>query len=161
MLVYSKIAFIIMGTLAIFSCKREETYVYAVNTETVAEAGVKKPNVKTNTEFISITYTDIFGATIATSKLSEMQNGYLAFGDKGILEDLIIRALLNQNAKQIPASIGSDIKTFVVDAYKKIYNRMPNEYEIFYLEDLLKKNSGISAEMFYYALMTSNEYRQF
>jgi hypothetical protein len=158
----NKIIMLFLFSFALFACKKEEDkYVYGVNTETISEAGVKKPNLKTNTEFISIAYTDIFGTTIPVSQLSKLQTGYLAFGDKAILEDRIIRSFLNKSGKQLPSSIGSDKKLFITDAYKKVYNRLPNEYEIFYLENLLSTESTITAEMFYYALMTSNEYRQF
>lgn len=148
-------------SLFIFSCKKKTEYVYAVNDETISEAGVQKPNVKSNTEFISIAYTDVMGATVSSDNLNQLKTQYIAFGDKGVTEDLIIRNFMNKTGNQIPTSIPSDKKTFVTDAYKKIYNRMPNEYEIYYLNDLLTKNSSITAEMFYYALMTSNEYRQF
>ncbi len=157
----NKIALLFVFSFALFSCEKKTEYVYAVNTETISEPGVKKPNLKSNTEFISITYTDVFGTTIPNSQLSKLQTGYLAFGDKGILEDLIIRNFLNNNAKKLPATIGSDVKGFIMEAYKKVYNRMPNEYEVFYLQDLILKNPAMTAELFYYALMTSNEYRQF
>lgn len=157
----NKITLLFLFAFAVFSCKKEDEYIYAVNTETISEAGVKKPYVKSNTEFISITYTDIFGATVPSSQLTKLQIGYLSFGDKGVLEDLLIRSFLNKSGKTLPTTIGSDVKLFVSDAYKKIYNRLPNEYEIYYLENLISKNPTITAEMFYYALMTSNEYRQF
>ncbi|MCX6183172.1 MAG: hypothetical protein NT150_14755 [Bacteroidetes bacterium] len=158
----NKIALFVLFAFAIFSCKKEEEkYVYAVNSKTISEAGVQKPSVKTNTEFISITYTDIFGTTVPATQLTKLQTGYLAFGDKGVLEDLLIRNFLNKSGKNLPAAIGSDVKLFISDAYKKIYNRLPNEYEIYYLENLISKNPSITAELFYYALMTSNEYRQF
>ncbi len=147
--------------LLVSSCKKKEEYVYAVNDETVSEAGVQKPNVKSNTEFISIAHTDVMGTTVSSSNLNELKTQYTAFGDKGVTEDLIIRNFLNKPGNTIPTSIGSDKKLFITNAYKKIYNRMPNEYEIYFLNDLLTKNSAITAEMFYYSLLTSNEYRQF
>ena len=134
---------------------------YDVNTETISEAGVLKPNVKSNTEFISIAYTDVMGATISSSNLDQLKVQYISFGDKGVVEDLIIRNYLTKSGNQIPTSIDTDKKVFVTNAYKKIFNRVPNEYEIFYLSDLLSKDPNITAEMFYYSLMTSNEYRQF
>ena len=147
--------------LFVFSCKKKQEYVYDVNDETISAAGVQKPNVKSNTEFISIAYTDVMGTTVSAGNLNELKTQYLAFGDKGVVEDLIIRNFMNKSGNTIPTSIGTDKKAFVTNAYKKVYNRVPNEYEIYYLTDLLNKNSSITAEMFYYSLMTSNEYRQF
>lgn len=147
--------------LFVFSCKKKQEYVYEVNDETISAAGVQKPNVKSNTEFISIAHTDVMGTTVSAGNLNELKTQYLAFGDKGVVEDLIIRNFMNKSGNTIPTSIGADKKAFITNAYKKIYNRVPNEYEIFYLTDLLNKNSSITAEIFYYSLMTSNEYRQF
>jgi len=151
----------LLFALLAFSCKRETKYVYEVNNETISTANVKKPNVKSNTEFISIAHTDVMGTTISASDLSELKTQYIAFGDKGVVEDLLIRNFLKKSGNQLPTSIGNDKKAFITNAYKKIYNRLPNEYEIFYLSDFLNKNSAVTAEMFYYSLMTSNEYRQF
>ncbi len=154
-------ALLLCLTLFVFSCKKKQEYVYDVNDETISAAGVQKPNVKSNTEFISIAHTDVMGTTVSAGNLNELKTQYLAFGDKGVVEDLIIRNFMNKSGNTIPTSIGSDKKAFVTNAYKKVYNRVPNEYEIYYLTDLLNKNSSITAEMFYYSLMTSNEYRQF
>jgi hypothetical protein len=154
-------ALLLSLTLFVFSCKKKQEYVYDVNDETISAAGVQKPNVKSNTEFISIAHTDVMGTTVSAGNLNELKTQYLAFGDKGVVEDLIIRNFMNKSGNTIPTSIGTDKKAFVTNAYKKVYNRVPNEYEIYYLTDLLNKNSSITAEMFYYSLMTSNEYRQF
>ena len=154
-------ALLLCLTLFVFSCKKKQEYIYEVNDETINAAGVQKPNVKSNTEFISIAHTDVMGTTVSAGNLNELKTQYLAFGDKGVVEDLIIRNFMNKSGNTIPTSIGSDKKAFVTNAYKKVYNRVPNEYEIYYLTDLLNKNSSITAEMFYYSLMTSNEYRQF
>ncbi len=154
-------ALLLCLTLFVFSCKKKQEYVYDVNDETISAAGVQKPNVKSNTEFISIAHTDVMGTTVSAGNLNELKTQYLAFGDKGVVEDLIIRNFMNKSGNTIPTSIGTDKKAFVTNAYKKVYNRVPNEYEIYYLTDLLNKNSSITAEMFYYSLMTSNEYRQF
>ena len=154
-------ALLLSLTLFVFSCKKKQEYVYDVNDETISAAGVQKPNVKSNTEFISIAHTDVMGTTVSAGNLNELKTQYLAFGDKGVVEDLIIRNFMNKSGNTLPTSIGTDKKAFVTNAYKKVYNRVPNEYEIYYLTDLLNKNSSITAEMFYYSLMTSNEYRQF
>lgn len=154
-------ALLLCLTLFVFSCKKKQEYVYDVNDETISAAGVQKPNVKSNTEFISIAHTDVMGTTVSAGNLNELKTQYLAFGDKGVVEDLIIRNFMNKSGNTIPTSIGNDKKAFITNAYKKVYNRVPNEYEIYYLTDLLNKNSSITAEMFYYSLMTSNEYRQF
>ena len=127
------------------------------------EPGALKPSVKTSTEYISIAYSDIFGSTISTDLLNDLKKNYISFGDVGVTEDLIIRNFLNNSAAQIPskAEMNNNIKQFVIDAYKKVYNRTPNEYEQWFLTNHIQNNSDVTPKVVYYSLMTSNEYRQY
>lgn len=149
--------------LLVSACKKEKTYVYQVNDVVVANSGTEKPNVKTQTEFISIAYTDIFGTTISQEALNELETAYISFGDKGVIEDLIIKNLLNQSGNTIPSqeTMDNDPSAFVQNTYRKLFNREPNEYELWYHLDLISKNSNSTPELFYFALMTSDEYRQY
>ena len=146
------------------SCKKDgKEYVYRVNDIQVNQAGAEKPNVKTSTEYISIAYSDAFGANIPTSKLEELKKIYISFGDVAVTEDLIIRNFLGDGAADLPTeeSMNNNPEQFVINAYKKIFNREPNEYEIWFVKDCIEKNSSITPLVVYYSLMTSNEYRQF
>lgn len=146
------------------SCKKEEKeYVYQVTDVVVAQAGAEKPNVKTSTEYISIAYSDAFGANIPTSKLDALKTIYITFGDVGVTEDLIIRNFLADGAADVPSQseMEADVDQFVIDAYKRIYNRVPSEYELWFVKDCIQKDSNISPFVVYYSLMTSNEYRQY
>lgn len=148
----------------LFSCKKESKgYIYQVDDIEVNQAGAEKPNVKTSTEYISIAYSDAFGSTIPTSKLEELKQIYISFGDVGVIEDLIIRNFLGDNAADIPTQqeMEANPEQFVKDAYKKVFNREPNEYELWFVKDCIEKGEGVSPLVMYYSLMTSNEYRQF
>ena len=166
MLGFKKIGFFLgAGLLLTFSsCKKEQKeYVYKVNTVEVDQAGAEKPNVKTSTEYISIAYSDAFGSNIPTSKLEELKKIYISFGDVGVTEDLIIRNFLGDGAAQLPTEqeMNDSPEQFVIDAYKKVFNREPNEYEIWFVKDCIEKDASITPLVVYYSLMTSNEYRQF
>lgn len=146
------------------SCKKDEKeYVYRINDIQVNQAGAEKPNVKTSTEYISIAYSDAFGANIPTSKLEELKKIYISFGDVAVTEDLIIRNFLGDGAVDLPTeeSMNNNPEQFVIDTYKKIFNREPNEYEIWFVKDCIEKDSSVTPLVVYYSLMTSNEYRQF
>lgn len=95
--------------------------------------------------------------------MEDLKKIYESFGDKGVAEDLIIKNFLNDNSVQIPTNqeMEENISLFVTNAYKKVFNRAPNEAELWFLKDCIEKDSNISPEVVYYALMTSNEYRQF
>lgn len=147
------------------SCKKDppKTYIYGVNGTTVTQDGVAKPNVKSTLEFISIAYSDLFGTTIDQTTLTELGTAYSAFGDKKLIEDLIIRNFLNSQNASIPTvtQMNSDVKQFVVNTYKKFYNREPNEFELWQFTNLINSDSTMTPEMVYYAFMTSNEYRYY
>ncbi len=166
MLGFKKYLFVFGVTTGLFltSCKKDEKeYVYQVTDVEVAQAGAEKPNVKTSTEYISIAYSDAFGSTIATSKLDALKTIYITFGDVGVTEDLIIRNFLADDDAEIPTRVEmeDDVDLFVTNAYKKIYNRVPSEYELWFMKDCIQKDSNISPSVVYYSLMTSNEYRQY
>lgn len=157
-LVFPLLAFIL------FSCAKEEKkYVYEVQEVDISQAGAEKPNVKSSTEYISIAYSDAYGATIPNDLLNDLKTIYISFGDVGVTEDLIVRNFLNGSGVDIPTQVqmDADVNAFVISAYKKIYNRLPNEYEQWFLGNLITEDSDATPEVVYYALMTSNEYRQY
>ncbi len=166
MLVYknNKSISLLLIIIVLFACSKDEKeYVYQIDEVEISQAGAEKPNVKTSTEYISIAYADVFGSNVPTNLLEDLKKIYESFGDKGVAEDLIIKNFLNDNSVQIPTNqeMEENISLFVTNAYKKVFNRAPNEAELWFLKDCIEKDSNISPEVVYYALMTSNEYRQF
>lgn len=166
MLVYknNKSISLLLIIIVLFACSKDEKeYVYQIDEVEISQAGAEKPNVKTSTEYISIAYADVFGSNVPTNLLEDLKKIYESFGDKGVAEDLIIKNFLNDNSVQIPTNqeMEENISLFVTNAYKKVFNRAPNEAELWFLKDCIEKDSNVSPEVVYYALMTSNEYRQF
>lgn len=159
------VCFITALLLFAVSCKKESptSYIYGVNTTTVSQDGVSKPNPKSTVEFISIAYSDLFGNTIDLNTLTELGTAYEAFGDKKLIEDLIIRNMLNAQQATIPSqtSMSANVPAFIVNTYKKFYNREPNEFELWQFTNLINTDSSITPELVYYAFMTSNEYRYY
>lgn len=146
------------------SCKKDEQQVvYHVNPEKVYQNAAEKRSLKSESEFISIAYSDLFGNAISYNELQKIQDPYLSFGDKSLIVDLIIRNFLSKPNVDIPtdAAMRSNVASFVTDAYLKIYNRKPNEFEQWKMEQLINTDNAITAELIYYALLTSNEYRYY
>jgi hypothetical protein len=146
------------------ACKKETSFLYEVDPVTVSQSnGSGKNNVKSTTEFISIAYTDVFGTNISSSYLQTLNIVYIAFGDKKLIEDRIIRSFLNNPSAIIPTSVSvsGDTTQFVINTYKKLYNREPNEFEKYYSVQLIRDEPYMSAKVIYYALMTSDEYRYY
>ena len=155
---------LIFSVLILFSCKKEKNVIYQLNDVTIEQNSANKDHLKSTTEFISIAYSDIFGTVIPTNKLADLTTIYKGFGDKKLIEEMVIKNFLNEPTIQIPQidrSSMSTINNFVTDAYKKLYNRNPDEYELWFVADLITKDDDLTAELVYYSLMTSNEYRYY
>ena len=161
---YNKIVSLLLITTVLFACSKDEKdYVYQIDDVEISQAGAEKPNVKTSTEYISIAYADVFGSNVPTNLLEDLKKIYDSFGDKGVAENLIIKNFLNDNSVQIPTNqeMEANVSLFVTNTYKKVINRSPNESELWFLKDFIEKDVNVSPEVIYYALMPSNEYRQF
>jgi hypothetical protein len=144
-------------------CKKERIVVYEVNQERVYQNANEKKSLKNETEFISIAYSDLFETNITYDMLQKIQGPYVSFGDRGLMVDLIIRNFLASPAARIPSDseMRADIPRFVSETYMKFYNREPNEYEQWKMEQMIRNDSKITAELVYYAMMTSDEYRYY
>ena len=153
-----------LGVCFIFpACKKDKSLSYGVEDVDIRKDGNNKQTVKTTTEFISIAYSDVFGTTISQNKLASLTSAYLAFGDKKLIEDMIIKNFLNQSGAIIPSSseMNADVSAFVKAAYRKFFNREPNELEEWQMINIIKSNSSVTPEMVYYTFLTSNEYRYY
>ena len=151
---------IVLLAISFSSCKKKE-YIYEVNSVNVSNEGVNKTNLKNNTEFISIVYSDLYGTTIPNAKLTNLSIEYDACGDKELIEDLIVRNLLNDPSVVLPtkAYMDSNIDAFIIATYTKFYNRKPNEMELWNLKRIIQEDNTITPEMVYYSFLTSKEYR--
>lgn len=147
--------------MMVSSCKKE--YTYNVNDVKVEQPGKGKSNVKSTTEFISIAYSDLFTTTIPNDSLLAINQAYQSFGDKKLIEDRIIRHLLNRSDILIPTNqeMRANIPAFVTQAMQKLFNRNPDAFENYFITNIIQSDITITPVVVYYALMTSNEYRYY
>ena len=158
-----KIIFL-LSVLTLVSCKKEKKAVYGLNDVNISQNSANKDHLKSTTEFISIAYSDIFGTVITTDKLADLSTMYRAFGDKKLIEEMVIKNFLNESTIQIPQIDRTSeitIQNFVSNSYKKLFNRTPDEYELWFVADMILKDDALTAELIYFSLMTANEYRYY
>lgn len=159
-----KIVVLLLSFFVLTGCKKDEPqYVYKVEDVKISEVGAEKPNVKTSTEYISIAYSDAFGKAISSKLLAKLKTIYISFGDKEVVEDLIVKNFMNDSGIDVPTEqvMNADVNAFVRKAYNQIFNREPSAYEQWFLKDFIETNNDVTPVIVYYALMTSNECRQF
>lgn len=154
---------IFLSAWLFLSCVKESKVVYQIQDVNLTQVGADKPNVKNSKAYVSIAYQDIFETTIPTSLLEELSKSYVSFGDVKVVEDLIIRNFLNKPNAKIPTNneMRADIPEFVNSTFKRFYNRLPNEQETWYFTQMIEKNTSLTPDVIFLALLTSNEYRNF
>lgn len=147
--------------LLLFSCTKEKEIVYELNPVSVTQSGGDKSQPKSTAQFVSIAWQDLFGSNIPQSELVKLNTAYTSFGDKKVVEDAIIRNFLNKPGLNVPAvpSVNGDTLAFIRNSYLKFYNREPGVFESHYLREQFRQNTALTPVVFYYALMTSDEYR--
>lgn len=158
-----KPVFILSLCLLLMGCQAEDVYLYEVNTVNVVQSGAEKVNQKSDLEFLSLAYSDLFGSTIPAQELNRVVVAYESMGDKSLVADMIIRNLLNSPGVQIPSasSMRANPDQFITDTYRKFFIREPGEYERWYLRQLITEDPDMTPEMIYYAFLTSAEYRYY
>src|SRR5687768_17590499 len=139
-------SFIIALIFLSAGCTKDTKYQYEVNDVEVGPEGSEKDRPKSTTQFISIAYADLFGATIPQTKLINLSVAYSSFGDLKVIEERIISNFINDPAVQLPAqvSVNGDTAKFITDCYKKFYNRQPDEFEKFRWLQLIRSDANIT-----------------
>lgn len=159
-----RIIYIVFIAIAITACKQDPSSIFEVQDITVSLNEGEKNRLKTDIEFVSIAYTDIFSTNISQNNLEEVITTYKSLGDKSLVIEMIVRKFISEGGssiQNIDRSSSTSIESFVTDVYKKLYNRTPDAYELWYLTDVIQKDQDINASLIYYSMMTANEYRYY
>lgn len=155
---------LLLIALTLTACKRDPSYIFEVNDVAVTASAGEKNRLKTDIEFVSIAHADIFGSSISSNDLENIVTTYKSFGDKSLVIEMIIRKFIDDggnNIAVIDKTSNTSIESFVIDTYKKLYNREPDAFEKWYLSDLIANDDVINAEIVYFSMMTANEYRYY
>lgn len=157
----NKVLWLLILISVAVSCTKEKDYIYEINPSNVEQQGSNKNTLKSPDQFISIAWQDLFGTNIPQNEMAKMTTVATAFGDKKVVEDLIIRNFLNKPGLQLPSSpsVNGDTAAFIKQVYMKFYNREASVFEEHYLKEQFRLNTSLKPEGLYYALMTSDEYR--
>lgn len=164
------IFFLALFVLAITGCKKEtvlfneiivDNYVYDVGGQAVYQTNLEKTKQKSNLQYISVLYQNVFRQAILGGKLGDLNKVRTAIGDKSLADELVANAFINDNQSQIPtdAEMRSDVDQFVIDTYLRFYLRFPNAYEKFYLKQEIVNDTDLSPELIFTAFASSNEYK--
>ncbi|GIV34477.1 MAG: hypothetical protein KatS3mg031_2012 [Chitinophagales bacterium] len=155
------LAGVFTGLFLLLSCVHQTTY--HLPDTTLYEYTANKPRLKTDAQFISIAYTDLFGRAIPPMELEQIKNIFLSQGDVTLNYDGYISYLLERADSLLPPDslMRADIESFTERLYLALLNRRPGQYEIFNMATVIRNNPDIKVRDVYFALMTSEEYKRY
>lgn len=147
---------LIIGTL--FSCKKETAY--QVNEVKVQPPNANKTKLKTEGQFVSILYANLFQEALSANELVEITDIIMSIGDKDLAHEMVISNFMNKPGVTVPddQEMRSDIGQFVEDTYERFLVRPPSEAERTFFINFIESRPILSAEMVYFAFALCNEY---
>ncbi len=164
-------SFLIISLIFVLSsCKKNtqiinqkivDNVIYEVRNEVIYQDNSEKTKQKSNTQYISILYANLFQTPISTSDLTDLSEVRTAVGDKQLVDELIINNSINDNNVQIPTdqTMRNDIDQFITDTYVRFFLRLPNAYEKHFLKNTIENDADLTPALIYSAFATSNEYK--
>lgn len=148
--------------LGLSACKkdREDVVAYDIAEQKVSKTQGEKTNQKTDQEYVSILFSDLFDKPITNNDLTTIANVTASFGDKTVINEMLVQNFLNDGGIIIPTNdeMRANPEKFITDMYRKFLTRNPNEFEVYYLKDLIVKNVDVTPEVLYYSIVTCDEY---
>ncbi|MBC8266144.1 MAG: hypothetical protein H8E84_04175 [Flavobacteriales bacterium] len=157
-----KIFFLVcLFSIIIFSCKKDVSYgVDAINT---MPPNAQKTKLKSNEQYISILYANLFQKALSANELVEITHCIEAFGDKETIHEVIVSNFMNKPDVIIPSDsiMRADIDIFLTNIYTRFYVRDITEAEKEYLTKFIEVNPAFTAEMLYTAFALSDEYQYY
>lgn len=147
--------------IALSGCKKDIVAKFEVHNQNVLDASLNKDKPKTNKQAISILYTTLFQSAISSNDLFQTERVIESFGDKALINEVIISNYMNTSQVILPSDSMMKAKPdqFITDTYKRFFVRIPSELEVSFFREYLSANPNVTAEMVYTAFASSDEYQ--
>jgi hypothetical protein len=155
------ILFLVVISIILFSCKKDLSYgVDAINTMPL---NANKTKLKTNAQYISILYTNLFQKALSANEMIEITHCIEGFGDKETIHEVIVSNFMNKPDVIVPSDsiMRADVGNFLKEAYIRFYVREITEAEKEYLTNIIEVNPTFTTEMLYTAFALSDEYQYY
>ena len=167
MKIFATFRLMFLSSIIFWGCKKDITQqtvydnvIYEVNPVEVYASNAEKAKQKSSQQFISILYSNLTNKTIPGDELSKLSELSLSFGDKELMNQVLLENFLGNPGIIIPTNdeMRSNPDAFVNETYLKFFLRYPTEYEKYFFKDMIMKDQDITSEMVYAAFVQSNEY---
>jgi hypothetical protein len=148
------------ATLALASCKKDEETLFEINDVALYGSAAEKDKQKTNQQYVSILYTNLFQTALSGNDVFNLNNCFLSIGDQELAREVLISNYFNQEGVQLPTieEMNADIDAFIEDTYKRFFVRYPTEAEKTWIKNFIQGNPFMTPELVFFSFALSNEY---
>ncbi|UPT65387.1 MAG: hypothetical protein M0D57_12555 [Sphingobacteriales bacterium JAD_PAG50586_3] len=142
------------------SCKKTDENTYDVNNVNLLPPGAGKTKQKSNEQYVSILYANLFQQALSANRLFDITQCIESIGDKDIAREVIISNFMNKPDVLIPADsvMQNNPEQFVIDTYNRFLVRNPTVAEKTWFVNYINANPNVTPELVYFSFALSNEY---
>ncbi|MCB9235655.1 MAG: hypothetical protein H6581_28675 [Bacteroidia bacterium] len=153
----------LLALLVFSGCKPDPEYIYDVNQVEALPADADKTILKTEEQYISVLYANLFQKALSANELVEIKRVIESVGDKETVYEVILSSFMNQPGKIIPsdATMRADLDKFIEETYARFYVRKPTAAEKEWFRNYIQADANISPELVYMSFALSNEYQYY
>lgn len=143
------------------ACRKDTRVTFGVKDEVIYDDKSQKTKEKSGAEYISILYTNLYQVPISPNQLYKTQSVINSIGDRNVANEMILSNYFNTSGLKIPAdtTMHNNPEAFIVSSYKRFFLRFPSEGEKTWFINYIVRNPGLSVEMVFTAMASSNEYQ--
>ncbi len=152
---------IVLSFFSISSCKKkDDSTLYQVNEVELLPSNINKKRLKTNEQYVSILYANLFQKALSANKVYDISQCFESIGDKVVAREVLISNFMNKPDVLIPSvsQMNANVEQFVVDTYKRFYIRLPTEAEKEYIKKSITADPNLTPELVYMSFALSDEY---
>ena len=151
---------VLLAALMLGSCNRSD--IYDLGTIKVKAEG-EKVNLKSDLQFMTMAYRDLYGVDVPPAVLDLMRDAYISFGDKALVIDEIVQALLLSPDLVLMSDqvMRADVDAFVQASYAKFFLRNPTVFDSVYWTGQIQAITDLTVQDIYYVFMTCEEYKYY
>jgi len=144
--------------LFIASCEKEP--IYEVNEVELLPSNASKTKLKTDQQYVSILYANLFQTALSSGNLFEVSQCIQSVGDKVLVREVIISNYMNRPTVQLPtdAEMRDSLNAFITNTYNRFLVRNPSEAERQYFKNYISTHPNVTPEMVYFSFALSDEY---
>ena len=157
---YRSVVFVLGLLLLLTAGCKEDYYVYEVNEVDVTPINSNKNKAKTESQYISVLYTNLFQEAIGPNRMLEALAAIQSIGDKQVAYDILVSKYMADDRVILPdeEDMRSDPEGFIRDTYSRFLVRQPTEAELQWMKNYIESRPNLTPELVYFSFATSNEH---